>query len=458
MRSTWLVALVAGFVLLLPAAGASAAGSSLSDTVNQWFPSSDGATWTYQWSDDTYAPAPTTEKYTMVKRTSTAFTLDWTTADLGNGDDAQSGQGEMGFNRADAGLINTGWSSTPPPPQFPILCANPTNCGNSLSGALFMVIWGTRGPVLQEPLLKGASWNAVGGANNDVASENHYLGTEEIVVPAFPGGVIAAKVRSEVTQAGAIGDPYGSGERTVWWVRGVGPVRVLFRHTGGESGYVDLVGTNLLPQQPPGDANYLPLDTGSTATYRWRNSKYMRKYSTQKATVAQVVNNTARVDVKSTKGPIKVAGSYVFSTRLSGVTDLAASTKAASLAKFPPLGPRSQPKSKRRHFFTPLDLMTYGYNPVISAYPVKGDTWKSKAGSRDFTVFGVDGSSTVLGIQKVHTPAGNFNALAVRSRLTQKGFKFGSGTRTSWFAPGKGLVKLVFRHGDGSVSTVDRVR
>jgi hypothetical protein len=26
--------------------------------------------------------------------------------------------------------------------------------------------------------------------------------------------------------------------------------------------------------------------------------------------------------------------------------------------------------------------------------------------------------------------------------------------RTSWFAPGKGLVKLVFRHGDGSVSEV----
>jgi len=38
--------------------------------------------------------------------------------------------------------------------------------------------------------------------------------------------------------------------------------------------------------------------------------------------------------------------------------------------------------------------------------------------------------------------------------LSQPGFKFGSGTRTSWFAPGKGLVKLVFHHGDGSVSTV----
>jgi hypothetical protein len=44
----------------------------------------------------------------------------------------------------------------------------------------------------------------------------------------------------------------------------------------------------------------------------------------------------------------------------------------------------------------------------------------------------------------------------VRSNLRQRGFPFGSGTRTSWFAPGEGLVKLVFRHRDGSVSTVQR--
>ena len=29
-----------------------------------------------------------------------------------------------------------------------------------------------------------------------------------------------------------------------------------------------------------------------------------------------------------------------------------------------------------------------------------------------------------------------------------------SGTRTMWFAPDIGLVKLVFKHADGSVSTV----
>ena len=30
--------------------------------------------------------------------------------------------------------------------------------------------------------------------------------------------------------------------------------------------------------------------------------------------------------------------------------------------------------------------------------------------------------------------------------------------RTMWFAPGKGLVKLVFRHADHSVSTVERLK
>jgi hypothetical protein len=57
----------------------------------------------------------------------------------------------------------------------------------------------------------------------------------------------------------------------------------------------------------------------------------------------------------------------------------------------------------------------------------------------------------------VRVPAGRFRAVAVRSTLRQEGFRFGSGTRTSWFAPGKGLVKLVFRHRDGSVSTVERL-
>jgi hypothetical protein len=61
-------------------------------------------------------------------------------------------------------------------------------------------------------------------------------------------------------------------------------------------------------------------------------------------------------------------------------------------------------------------------------------------------------------MQKVTVPAGTFDALVVTSTLRQRGFTFGSGTRTMWFVAGKGLVKLVFRHGDGSVSTVELLK
>jgi hypothetical protein len=445
-------------LLMLVAIPSAAAAAGLNDPVDQWLPSSDGATWTYQWSDSAYSPTPTKEQYTFATRTGTSFNLRWTTENLDNPDAAVDGQGVMQFNRSDAGLINSDWSSTPPPSQFPILCAQSSQCGNSLAGALYMLIWGTRGPVLPEPLLQGTSWGATGGANNDVSSQNRYLGTATVVVPAFPNGVSAAKIQSEITQAGALGDPYGSGIRTTWWVRGVGPVRIDFDHTGGEEGRTELLSTNLTPLPAPPDLAYLPLNKDDKAVYRWTNSKHMRKPATQKFTVADVVNNTARVDVASKGGPIKVAGAYVFAKRLSGITGLAASTKAATLAKFPPLGPRALPKSRRRHFFTPFDLMTYGFNPVLPAYPAVGDYWKSKPSGRDYEVFGVKGWSRVVGVKKIKTPAGKFDALEVHSQLRQPGFRFGSGERTSWFAPGKGLVKLVFKHRDGSVSRVTRLR
>ena len=90
---------------------------------------------------------------------------------------------------------------------------------------MYLLIWGTRSPTLAEPLLRGTRWNSLGGAGNDVASANRYVGRERVVVPAFPQGVTAARVESDITQAGALGDPFGSGVRTVWWVRGVGPVQ-----------------------------------------------------------------------------------------------------------------------------------------------------------------------------------------------------------------------------------------
>jgi len=443
------VGVVAVLLALVAAAPAAADG---------WLPHPSDATWTYQWTDSAYNTTPTNEIVTVKSSSGSGFTLGWTTDGANNPSSAPQSTGTVSFQQTTFGIVNTNWSSTPPSVAFPILCSSLASCGNSLASAYYNVIWGTRTPVLFEPVLQGTSWSATGGAANDVTSSNDYMGTQTVTVPAFPQPVTAAVIRSQITQAGALGDPYGSGIRTTWWVYGVGPVKVVFQHAGGIAApvtTVELQSTNQTPAAPPPDAAYFPLQLNGKGIYRWTNKRHFKTPEVESYVIAQAANDTAILNVSSVVGPIKVTGAYEFTTRLDGVTSVASSTKAASLAKLPPLGPSSLPPAKRRHFFTPFDLMTFGFNPVIPAYPTANTTWSSDPSSRDFADYGVTGTSRIVGVQKVKVPAGTFQALVVSSVLKQPGFPFGSGTRTCWFAPGRGLVKLVFRHGDGSVSTVE---
>jgi hypothetical protein len=428
---------------------------------DDFFPHPSDAQWTYTWTDSVYNPTGTQEKYTVASQhdaSGCGWNLQWTSV---NSQDSGSGSGisdsgTMCFEDANNGLLNTDWTSSSPPASMPVLCPWTTDpqtgnpCANSLASALFDVIWGGRQPVLSEPLLQGTAWTATGGAYNDVSSSSKYLGLQVVKVPAFPKGVTAAVVQSNIAASGDLGDPYGAGIRTTYWVYGVGPVRVDFHHTGGADApftQVLLDSTNQLPLTARPDIDYFPLQKGILNTYRWTNTKHLPKPEIEKMTVAAVSSRSARFTVQSVKGPIKAAGNYGFSTRLDGVTNLFAQTRAATVLKLPKLG-------HRKHFFTPFDLMEYGFNPLLPAYPVKGTTWKGVRSSADFTQFGVTGVTKVVGVRRVTVPAGTFEALEVISDLTQKGHPYGSGVRTSWFAPGRGLVKLVFKHGDHSVSTV----
>lgn len=445
LRFTPIAAFVAALIFVGPAAA------------DDWLPHPAGATWEYQWTDSVYNKTPTKEKVTVKNQKGPAFTLAWTTDGEGNPADAPTSTGTVSFQETNSGLLNTDWTSSPPPTNFPILCATLTNCGNSLASTYYNIIWGGRVPVLAEPLIKGLSWSSTGAANNDVASSSQYLGLEQVSVPAFPQPVVAAKVQSDITQAGAIGDPYGSGVRTIWWVFGVGPVKVVFEHSGGTNAPVTtsvLTSTSLKPGPPPDDSDYFPLKKGLTGTYRWTNTKHLPQPEIETLSVDAVANGSAQLSVKSVSGPIKVQAAYGYTDRLDGLTNIWGTTQAATLAKLPPLGPKSAAKSKRRHFFTPLDLMDFGFNPILPAYPAPKDTWAAATHGRDWQVFGVKGRTTVLGQQTVKVPAGTFKALAVRTVLKQPGFPFGSGVRTCWFAPDRGLVKLVFAHADHSVSTV----
>jgi hypothetical protein len=430
---------------LVVAPSASAAG---------WLPHPADATWTYQWTDSVYAKTPTAEKVTVKSSEGGAFTLAWTTAGVDNPSGAVNTTGQVVFQETNAGLVNTDWQSNAPPPSWPVLCGSAASCPNSLASTYYNVIWGSRSPVLAEPLLKGTTWPGTGGAANDVSGSSEYLGVEQISVPAFQGPVAAAKVRTTITQAGALGDPFGSGTRTTWWVYGVGPVKIEFQHAGGAAAPVTaavLQSTNQTAAAPPPDVDWFPLTKGRTLRYRWTNTKHLRTPEVQTFTVDAVVNGTARLTAKDVSGPIKVAGTYGFSKRLDGVTNLWGTTKSATRLTFPPLG-------NDVHIRTPFDLMTFGFNPLLTAYPTPGQTWSADRSGHDFATYGVTGTTQVVGMQTVTVPAGTFKALALRTTMSQPGYPYGSGTRTSWFAAGKGLVKLQFAHGDKSVSVVELLK
>src|SRR3954463_6156443 len=116
------LASVAGALLLACSAGA-----------DGWLPHPKGATWTYSWSDSEYNPTPTKEKVTVKETKGADYTLAWTTADLENPADAGATNGTVSFQAPTSGIVNTNWTSDPPPSDFPILCAAISQCGNSLA-------------------------------------------------------------------------------------------------------------------------------------------------------------------------------------------------------------------------------------------------------------------------------------------------------------------------------------
>ena len=271
---------------MLLAIPASADAAALDDPAEQWLPRSDGAEWVYEWSNSAYSPAPRREHYGIQGRARHAFRLRW--QELGSADGQTPSAGADGLPAHRRRLGEPQLPEHPAAARSSRSCARRAGqCGNSVAGALYMLIWGTRSPVLTEPLLTGTRWSSLGGAGNDVASDNRYAGREHVRVPAFPNGLSAAKVESEVTQAGAIGDPSAAECAPSAGSAASVPCGSCSGTPAASSAPPSCVHDDARAAAAAAGGNLLPLNRGDRADFRWRNSRHMREWSRQQFEVAR---------------------------------------------------------------------------------------------------------------------------------------------------------------------------
>ena len=358
--------------------------------------------------------------------------LAWTTEGQDNPTDAPDSAGTVSFQETTAGLLNTDWSSNAPPQNFPILCASPTRCGNSLASIYYNVIWGSRVPVLAEPLLKDTTWSST--------RRRRQRRHEHVDVPRArrtsrcPRSTSRSRRRrssSDITQAGALGDPYGSGVRTIWWVYGVGPVKIEFDHAGGASrrSRPRCSRARTRRRSAADRRRLLPAAQGLKARVPLDEHEVH-----EEGVGAGLRGRPGRERLgarhrEERSGPIKVAGAYGFTLRNDGLTNIGAAQVRVALevpaARAEALPKRSGVTSSRRS--TSWTTASTRSSPRIRRRP---DSWTARRRPR-LRGLRRHRQGELLGVQTVKVPAGRFQAIAVRTTLKQNGYKFGSGTRTN---------------------------
>ena len=345
-------------------------------------------------------PTPTNEKVT-VKATKGTVHARLDDAATRATADAPDSAGTVSFQETSAGSSTRTGRATRRRRRSRSSARPPTQCGNSLASTSTTSSGAAASPVLAEPLLERHDVDDAPAARRTTSRARR--GTSARRTSPCPRSRPPSRRRRcarEITQAGALGDPYGSGVRTVWWVYGVGPVKIDFEHAGGaarRSRRRCSRRTNQTPLPPPADADYFPLDKGSTSTLPLDEHEAHEEACGAGLHVdAGREQHRARVTVKSVSGPIKVAGAYGFTTRRGRRHEpLGRRRSRRRSRKFPALGPSALPKNRAApflHAVRPDGLRLQPCHPRRT--PTSGTSWSAKrAEPRLSTIFGVTGNA-----------------------------------------------------------------
>ena len=122
----------------------------------------------------------------------------------------------------------------------------------------------------------------------------------------------------------------------------------------------------------PNVDTWFPFTKGWKATYRWTNTRHLARPVVERYHVDAAAATSPRA---RSSGPIEAEGNYRYLDDGRRAGELLGDDALGLAADAPGLGPKAAPPAKRRRFATPFDLMDFGFNPLLPAYPTGKDVW-----------------------------------------------------------------------------------
>lgn len=182
--------------------------------------------------------------------------------------------------------------------------------------------------------------------------------------------------------------------------------------------------------------NYFPMDLNRTWRYRWWNDTYEPNDLLENITVVSQTDQESMFYIVSTHYWSHWAK---FKYRMDGDGVYFNGGQGLGGSQFP------------EHFSYAFHFLEAGSNTLLKYPIIVGEQWTSTGGWDGVTT---TGTTTVIGYDLITVPAGTFYALHTQTQVTTDGHATRSGTKDMWFVNNVGMVKLVFAHDDGTITTV----